>query len=151
MKILYPDLVWGAIASSGKHPRVPSNEGTQQCLFKAVTHAALENWEYMDVIRKAADPKCSNHIVNSIETIDYILSNAPEFVKRRLKALFGLAGLEHDTDFAAVLEASTLRHLHYPFIVTKNLLPQRVPLAGGKLNVGTRNLAARCLTISAIA
>jgi hypothetical protein len=148
MKILYPDLVWGAIASSGKHPGVPSIEGTKQCLFKAVTHAALENWEYMDVIRKAADPKCSSHIVNSIETIDYILSNAPEFVKKRLKALFGLAGLEHDTDFAAVLEASTLCNWLYLF---NDLLPQRVPLTGGKLNVGTRNLAARCLTISAIA
>jgi len=87
MKVLYPDLVWGAIASS------------------AVTHAALENWEYMDVIRKAADPKCSAHIVNSIKTIDYILGNSLEFVKKRLKAIFGLAELENDTDFAAVLES----------------------------------------------
>jgi hypothetical protein len=68
-----------------------------------VTHAALENWEYMDIIRKAADPKCSAHVVNSIKTIDYILTNSPEFVKRRLKALFGLADLEYDTDFAALL------------------------------------------------
>jgi len=58
----------------------------------------------MDVIRKAADPKCSEHIVNSIKTIDYILSNSAEFIKRRLKALFGLSELEHDADFASVLE-----------------------------------------------
>ena len=81
--------------------------------FIAVTHAALENWEYMDVIRKAADPKCSKHIVNSIKTIDYILSNSAEFIKRRLKALFGLAKLEHDADFASVLEVRDLCNSFY--------------------------------------
>ncbi|KAF8810219.1 peptidase S28 [Phlegmacium glaucopus] len=86
MKILYPDIVWGAIASS------------------AVTHASLENWQYMDIIREAADSKCSDHIVNSISTIDSILSSAPSFFKRQLKNLFGLADLEHDEDFASVLE-----------------------------------------------
>lgn len=63
----------------------------------------------MDVIRKAADPKCSKHIVNSIKTIDHILGNSVEFVKKRLKAIFGLAELENDTDFAAVLEVCAVR------------------------------------------
>ncbi|KAF4617719.1 hypothetical protein D9613_006175 [Agrocybe pediades] len=87
MKVLYPDLVWGAIASSG------------------VTHAALENWQYMDIIRTAADPKCSAHLVNSIEKIDSILSSGRGIFKRQLKSLFGLGGLEHDDDFVSVLES----------------------------------------------
>ncbi|KIM40869.1 hypothetical protein M413DRAFT_445651 [Hebeloma cylindrosporum] len=87
MKILYPDIVWGAIASS------------------AVTHAALENWQYMDIIREAADPTCADHLVNSINTIDSILANSPPFLKRQLKNVFGLGGLEHDDDFVSVLES----------------------------------------------
>ncbi|KIP08945.1 hypothetical protein PHLGIDRAFT_29302 [Phlebiopsis gigantea 11061_1 CR5-6] len=90
MKILYPELVYGAIASS------------------AVTHASIENWEYMEIIRQAADFKCSQHLENSIQTIDAILLRGDDPVskalKRRLKGLFGLAGLEHDEDFASMLE-----------------------------------------------
>ncbi|KAF8139830.1 serine carboxypeptidase S28-domain-containing protein [Boletus edulis] len=55
MKILYPDLVFGAIASSG------------------VTHAVLSNWEYYEVIREAADPACSAHLENAITTVDTLL------------------------------------------------------------------------------
>jgi len=77
--------VYGAIASSG------------------VTHATLENWEYMEIIRKAADPKCSSHIENSISTIDTILA-IPQ-LKTVLKGLFGLADLQHDEDFVSVLQS----------------------------------------------
>ncbi|KJA23225.1 hypothetical protein HYPSUDRAFT_137830 [Hypholoma sublateritium FD-334 SS-4] len=87
MKVLYPEIVWGAIASS------------------AVTHAALENWEYMEIIREAADPKCSGHIVGSIGTIDDILLGGNKFLKTQLKKLFGLSELEHDEDFVSVLES----------------------------------------------
>jgi len=61
----------------------------------------------MDVIRNAAEPKCSAHLVNSINTIDSILMNGPEIFKRQLKNLFGLGGLKHDEDFASVLEVHT--------------------------------------------
>ncbi|KAF8170938.1 peptidase S28 [Pholiota molesta] len=87
MKILYPDIVWGAIASS------------------AVTHAALENWEYMEIIREAADPACSGHLVGSIGTVDDILLGGNKFLKTQLKKLFGLSDLEHDEDFVSVLES----------------------------------------------
>ncbi|CCM03509.1 uncharacterized protein FIBRA_05643 [Fibroporia radiculosa] len=83
MRILYPDLVYGAIASSG------------------VTHAAIEHWEYMDIIRRAADPECSANIQSAIEAIDTILSISQ--LRTPLKGLFGLAGLEHDEDFASLL------------------------------------------------
>ncbi|KAI0632354.1 peptidase S28 [Trametes polyzona] len=85
MKVLYPDLVYGAIASSG------------------VTHAALELWEYFDVIRRAADPKCSQHLETSIQIIDALL-DVP-VTRAPLKALFGLAKLRHDDDFASVLSS----------------------------------------------
>ncbi|KAK7022095.1 serine carboxypeptidase S28-domain-containing protein [Favolaschia claudopus] len=85
MRVLYPDLVYGAIASS------------------AVTHAAIINWEYMEIIRNAADPVCSRHLENSIKTIDSILSSGR--LKQPLKALFGLSDLRHDDDFASVIES----------------------------------------------
>ncbi|KAI8971168.1 peptidase S28 [Trametes punicea] len=85
MKILYPDLVWGAIASSG------------------VTHASIENWEYMEVIRRAADPRCSHHLQSSIEIIDALLDVPVS--RTAIKALFGLEALEHDEDFVSLLES----------------------------------------------
>ncbi|KAI0770214.1 peptidase S28 [Fomes fomentarius] len=85
MRVLYPELVFGAIASSG------------------VTHAGLENWEYMEIIRRAADVKCSGNLQLSINIIDSLLSN--RITRTPLKALFGLAGLEHDEDFASLIES----------------------------------------------
>ncbi|TDL22164.1 peptidase S28 [Rickenella mellea] len=84
MRVLYPELVFGAIASSG------------------VTHATLANWEYMEIIRNAADPTCSKNLESAIAAIDDML--AMPLLRNRLKALFGLADLEHDDDFAALLE-----------------------------------------------
>ena len=72
-----------------------------------MTHASLNYWEFFDIIRKAADPKCSDDILNSISTIDDILSDSPSF-KRQLKNLFGLEDLEHDVDFAALLQVATI-------------------------------------------
>ncbi|KAI0917296.1 hypothetical protein AcW2_007465 [Taiwanofungus camphoratus] len=85
MRVLYPDLVYGAIASSG------------------VTFATLENWEYAEIIRLAADPECSASLQTSVEAIDNVLSIPG--LKRVLKGLFGLAGLEHDDDFVSLLES----------------------------------------------
>ena len=62
----------------------------------------------MEIIREAADPKCSNHLSGSIGTIDSILTSGPEFFKKQLKNLFGLGGLEHDDDFVSVLEVRVL-------------------------------------------
>lgn len=84
MRVLYPDLVYGAIASSG------------------VTHATIVYWEYYDLIRQAAEEKCVKHIQNTIKTVDKILDNGK--LKHSLKKLFGLGDLEHDDDFASLLE-----------------------------------------------
>ncbi|KAH9922863.1 peptidase S28 [Epithele typhae] len=85
MRVLYPELVYGAIASSG------------------VTHASLENWEYMEIIRKAADLKCSGNLQLSIQIIDSMLGKP--VAGNAIKGLFGLAGLEHDEDFASLVES----------------------------------------------
>ncbi|TFK89724.1 peptidase S28 [Polyporus arcularius HHB13444] len=85
MKVLYPDLVWGAIASSG------------------VTHASIENWEYMDIIRRAADRVCSGNLQVSVELIDSLLSNP--LTRTAIKSLFGVAALEHDEDFVSLIES----------------------------------------------
>lgn len=85
MRILYPELVFGAIASS------------------AVTHASLLNWEYHEIIRNAADHTCSSNIQKSIAAVDNLLGY-PRF-KQYLKGLFGLAELEHDEDFVSLLSS----------------------------------------------
>lgn len=71
-----------------------------------MTHAALTNWEYMDVIRLAADPKCSSNLVNSITTIDGLLRIGT--LRGPLKRLFGLGGLASDQDFVSVLTVRPL-------------------------------------------
>jgi hypothetical protein len=103
MKILYPDLVFGAIASSGWClAHIVAVSHTQHHI--GVTHAALSNWEYYEIIRKAADPTCSAHIENTIATIDTLLQFP--FLNDVVKALFGLHELKHDDDFASVLSVS---------------------------------------------
>lgn len=104
MKILYPELVFGAIASSGRCSLVHNVAVSPTQLYSGVTHATLSNWEYYEVIRKAADPTCSAHIENAITTIDTLLQIP--YLKDVVKALFGLRELEHDDDFASILEVS---------------------------------------------
>jgi len=60
----------------------------------------------MDVIRLAADPKCSSNLVNSITTIDRLLKLSR--LRGPLKRLFGLGGLESDQDFVSVLTVRPL-------------------------------------------
>ena len=56
----------------------------------------------METIRKAAPVNCSLGLENSIQTIDSILTEGGSAADD-LKALFGLAGLEHNDDFGNVL------------------------------------------------
>ncbi|KAL5634935.1 hypothetical protein ACGC1H_002833 [Rhizoctonia solani] len=83
MRVLYPHLVYGAIASS------------------AVTHAAIDYWEYADAVRRTADPVCIGHLTTAIQVIDDVLST--KVLSRSLKSWFGLGALESDQDFVSVL------------------------------------------------
>ena len=67
-----------------------------------VTHATLVNWEYHDIIRRAADPECSRRLQEAVRAIDHALG-IPR-LRRIVKGLFGLAELEHDDDFASLIE-----------------------------------------------
>ncbi|CAE6425463.1 unnamed protein product [Rhizoctonia solani] len=83
MRVLYPHLVFGAIASS------------------AVTHAAIDYWEYADAVRRTADPVCIGHLTTAIQVIDDVLSTI--VLAKSLKSWFGLGALESDQDFVSVL------------------------------------------------
>lgn len=124
-RVLYPELVFGAIASSG------------------VTHATLVLWEYMEVIRRAADPECSKRLQTSIEAIDYILLNMPH-LRKPLKSLFGLADLEHDDDFASLLSVREMsRYDDHDCLMLRTF---RVHLGLGRQRTGILQLAAPSLT-----
>ncbi|CAK5275360.1 unnamed protein product [Mycena citricolor] len=58
IKVLYLDLVYGAISSNG------------------VTHPDYLNWEYYKIIRNAAELVCMEHLKRAIQTIDTILAKA---------------------------------------------------------------------------
>jgi hypothetical protein len=66
----------------------------------------------MEIIRQAADPKCSSHLENVVQTIDSILmreGKVADVLKKHLKGLFGVADLEHDEDFVALIQARTIQ------------------------------------------
>ncbi|KIP05030.1 hypothetical protein PHLGIDRAFT_491601 [Phlebiopsis gigantea 11061_1 CR5-6] len=83
MKVVYPDLVYGAIASSG------------------VTYATVEDWQYYDIIRQFGPSDCIQQVETTILEVDELLSD-PKTVKS-IKALFGLGNLTHAEDFASLL------------------------------------------------
>ncbi|KZO95036.1 peptidase S28 [Calocera viscosa TUFC12733] len=82
MRLLYPELVWGAIASS------------------AVTNAEINNYEYYEIIADYADPHCISTLRHSISFIDWYLSSP--WLGPVIKSLFSLSPLSNE-DFAAVL------------------------------------------------
>jgi Serine carboxypeptidase S28 len=84
MRVKYPELTYGAIASSG------------------VTHASVALWQYFDVVRNAA-PNCSSVLADAIQSINIALARSD--LNTPLKQLFGLDGLADD-DFASILSVS---------------------------------------------
>ena len=84
MRVLYPDLVYGAISSSG------------------VTHATVVDWRYFDIIRQYAPQDCMAQVVKAIDEVDRLLERSNK-TRNAVKALFGLSGLSYDPDFASLL------------------------------------------------
>ena len=83
MRVLYPDIVYGAIASSG------------------VTHATVVDWRYPDLIRQYAAPACVARIEKAITEVDSLL--ASNKTSGAIKAVFGLSGISYNPDFASLL------------------------------------------------
>ncbi|KAL8290356.1 hypothetical protein RQP46_002614 [Phenoliferia psychrophenolica] len=84
---LFPDVWWGAIASS------------------AVTEAVVDFWEYMEPIRLSGPPLCIALLQNHTSMIDSLLSLNQPMITQRLKSYFGLGGITLDTDFVNALQS----------------------------------------------
>ena len=86
MRVLYPDLVFGAISSSG------------------VVHATLDDWYYFDIIRQYAPADCMTRLVEAIDEVDsYLANNA---TREAIKDVFSLGNVTFDADFASALTVS---------------------------------------------
>lgn len=86
LRKLYPDTFWGAISSSG------------------VTEAIIDYWAYFDAVTDFAPELCVRTTQELVTAIDKILiDNADSEWPSKLKAAFGLEGITHNDDFAAVL------------------------------------------------
>lgn len=101
----------------------------------ALIHATLENWQYNDVIRRAADPECAEYLEKATEFIDDVLFNG--ISRRRLKDLFGLADLRHDDDFASLITVRPFRG----FALTGS---QRPSILASSRPMGIQDLASQC-------
>lgn len=84
MKVTYPELVYGAIASSG------------------VTYATISNWQYYDIIRQFASPACVKQIETAVEEFDDLLTKS-NATKQAIQALYGLPNVTHSADVGSVL------------------------------------------------
>ncbi|KAH8099959.1 peptidase S28 [Cristinia sonorae] len=86
MRVLYPELVYGAIASS------------------AVTVATIDNWRYSDIIRRFAPQDCIKQILTTMRTVDELLLKGGKH-RDAIKQFFGMGAVTHDVDFASMLDS----------------------------------------------
>ena len=89
MRVLYPELVFGAIASSG------------------VTFATIKDWQYFDIIRQFAPADCIHQIEVTVQTVDKYLIHSNS-TRDTIKTAFALQNLTNDHDFASLLSVSCL-------------------------------------------
>lgn len=99
----------------------------------------------MEIIRRAADVKCSGNLQLSVQIIDGLLGSP--LTRTAVKSLFGVADLEHDEDFASLIEVCRAGSVN----VGSTADPTRFsPLSGfGRRGIGTLRLAAPVGTRSA--
>ena len=91
MRVLYPDIVFGSISSSG------------------VTHATVVDWRYFDIIRQYAPQDCVARIEKTVDEVDALLTRNNS-TRNAIKAAFGLSGVSYDPDFASLLTVSRAHH-----------------------------------------
>ena len=87
MRVLYPKLVYGALASSG------------------VVYATIRDWEYFDIIRQFAPQPCVQQLETSVAEVDALLAKGGQ-ARTLIKQTFGLGNLTHDEDFVSLLAVS---------------------------------------------
>ena len=100
----------------------------------------------MEIIRRAADLKCSGNLQASIQIIDGLL-RAP-ITRTAIKSLFGVAALEHDEDFASLIEVLRMQCGDFSCIDLLTFISLLSDF--GKDVTGTRLWAARAGMSSAL-
>lgn len=128
MRILYPDLVYGAIASSG------------------VTFATINDWQYFDIIRQFGPKDCIQQIETTVNEVDALLAKKGR-ARQVIKATFGLGNVTHDEDFASVLAVSSI--LSYSHDDIDRLLAGSRVLGHGRTRIGILLWAAPASMTSA--
>lgn len=99
MRVLYPELVYGAIASSG------------------VTYAAISDWEYFDIIRQFAPADCVKQLATAVEEFDSLLTLS-NTTRQAIKTLYGLPNVTHDADVGSLLAVSHNAPSRYAGVMT---------------------------------
>lgn len=89
MRVLYPQLVYGAIASSG------------------VTFATIKDWQYYDIIRRFGPKDCMQQVETTADEVDALLAKGGQ-ARQVIKETFGLGNITHDEDFASILSVSNI-------------------------------------------
>lgn len=114
MRVLYPKLVYGAIASSG------------------VTFASIKDWQYFDIIRRFGPKDCITQVQTTVEQVDALLAKKGQ-ARAVIKQTFGLGNLTHDEDFGSILAVSAFR-VRWRWL-TDTGVPSR-PLEHGRIRIG---------------
>jgi hypothetical protein len=93
LRVIYPDVFWGAISSSG------------------VPQAIIDYWQYWEAVRLYAPSKCVTKAQRFFEIMDNIFFLDPATPGKaglisKLKSLFGLGDVKPDEDFADVISST---------------------------------------------
>jgi hypothetical protein len=72
-----------------------------------VTEALINDWEYFEVVRKAANSECMSRLEAAVLQIDSIIADGKH--TKALKTLFGLQNITHDVDFVSTIAASIIK------------------------------------------
>ena len=92
MKVRYPDVVYGAIASSG------------------VAHATLRDWRYFDLIRQSAPAACMAQVERAVAEVDALLAEPAARAKAQaLTASWAIAN-GHGGDWSTYQSALAKAH-----------------------------------------
>ena len=71
-----------------------------------MTEAIINDWEYFEVIRKAANSECISRVETAVLQIDSIIAEGKH--TKALKTLFGLQNITHDVDFVSTVSVSII-------------------------------------------
>ena len=109
-----------------------------------MAEALINDWEYFEIIRTAANKECISRLETAIQQIDTIIAEGKH--TKALKTLFGLQNVTHDVDFVSTISVCTIIE-----ISTSSLTGlSRTCLAIGKIEIGIPPLIAMTSTPSVL-